>query len=212
MNNEALNPAESVLLNLPEQGKYQKFKETLLAHFTISKEKRCKKLMTGLQLGDRKPSMLLKEMESLGDNRLHADYLSMLGMQHLPSEIQVTLAAVKDLTNPAVAELADRIQDVRSPAVAYIGIAAVNAGKSANTVNEQVTLGDLVARIDALKVGFDELRRSRSPSLSKHRTRARSHLRTGLQKHDNELCYYRNKFDKDARKFRKPCRQAQPGN
>lgn len=82
-----MNAAASVLLNALEQSKYPKLKETLLAHFTISQEKCIKKLMSGLQPEDPNPSMLLREMESLGDNRFDADYLPKLGKQHLPGEI-----------------------------------------------------------------------------------------------------------------------------
>lgn len=50
LNNEALNVAESILLNPPKQGKYQILKEALLARFTISQKKNFTK--AGLQLGD----------------------------------------------------------------------------------------------------------------------------------------------------------------
>lgn len=212
LDSEALSAVENVLTNPPELGKYEKLKETLLAHFAISEERRFKKLISGLHLGDRKLSALLKEMESLSRAQLDAGFLRTLWLQHLPSEIQVTLAAVTGLDNAALADLADRIHDIRSSNLAAVNQTFQTAqpmrADTGNT-DTQVTLEVLAQQIDVLKVDVQRYRKHRSLS------RDRSNNNTRLKSKDNgdsELCYYHAKFGKKARNCKKPCNWSNAGN
>ena len=54
-----------ILENPPEHDKYNKLKETLIARFTDSQEKQILMLLLGIELGDKKPSQLLRDMRAL---------------------------------------------------------------------------------------------------------------------------------------------------
>ena len=62
---EILSQVSDVILNPPETEEYTTLKRCLLERFADSEEQRLKKLITDLDLGDKRPSHLLREMKEL---------------------------------------------------------------------------------------------------------------------------------------------------
>lgn len=56
---------EDILNNPPNERKYEIFKSALLTRLTDSEELKIKKLLGDLELGDRRPSELLRQMQNL---------------------------------------------------------------------------------------------------------------------------------------------------
>ncbi|XP_014770002.1 uncharacterized protein LOC106869023 [Octopus bimaculoides] len=81
-----------------------------------SQQKRLRQLLLTEELGDKKPSQLLRRMKQLmGDDKLPNRVLKQLFVQRLPSNTLVILADTKDNSSvEELAELADRIADVPS--------------------------------------------------------------------------------------------------
>lgn len=59
---EILTQLADVIENPPEKDRYATLKERLIAAFSDSEQKRLKTLLSGIELGDRKPSILYNEM------------------------------------------------------------------------------------------------------------------------------------------------------
>ncbi|CAI6358557.1 unnamed protein product [Macrosiphum euphorbiae] len=83
----------------PAMEKYVTLKSRLIDIYTDSKEKKLRKLFSDVELGDRKPSVLLNEMQRLRGSALSADLLKSLWLQYLPITTQSCLAVTKGSFN-----------------------------------------------------------------------------------------------------------------
>ncbi|KAF0762798.1 Uncharacterized protein FWK35_00007739 [Aphis craccivora] len=81
---EILTQVTDIIQRPPESNKYDTLKVRLINIFTGSEEKKLRKLLSEVELGDRKPSALLNEMQRLGGNALSSELLKSLWLQHLP--------------------------------------------------------------------------------------------------------------------------------
>ncbi|KYN39392.1 hypothetical protein ALC56_06211, partial [Trachymyrmex septentrionalis] len=73
-----------ILENPPETDKYDKLKETLIVRFTDSQEKQMRTLLSGVELGDKKPSQLFREMRALAGKNTIEGLLRTLWQQRMP--------------------------------------------------------------------------------------------------------------------------------
>ena len=101
-----------VLLNPPQVDAYKALKEQLIRRMSESEQRRLQLLLTEEELGDRKPSQLLRKMNQLlGERKLETGILKQL----FPALTNVQLilsTASTALSNEQLADLADRIMDV----------------------------------------------------------------------------------------------------
>jgi hypothetical protein len=95
----------------PDAEKYQTLKDTLIARFTDSEEKRLRLLIAGVELGDKRPSEMLRELKQLSGGCVTDNMLQTLWLQRLPSRVQETLAVVEGVSLEKLAELADKVTD-----------------------------------------------------------------------------------------------------
>lgn len=107
------------MLNPPQTDKYKAIKDKLISVLSESNDKKIKKLMSDITLGDMKPSQLLNEMRRLGDTAVPPESLKTLWLQRLPPHVQSILATSGDsLENLAV--MADKITDIEQPQIAAV--------------------------------------------------------------------------------------------
>ncbi|XP_023212152.1 uncharacterized protein LOC111615009 [Centruroides sculpturatus] len=71
---EILTQVSDILLSPLGWGKYELIKERLISAFADSETQRTKKLLTEMELGDRKPSQLLCEMRNLADEKIGENF------------------------------------------------------------------------------------------------------------------------------------------
>lgn len=177
----------------PDAEKYQTLKDMLIARFTDSEERRLRLLIAGVELGDKRPSEMLRELKQLSGGCVTDNILQTLWLQRLPSRVQETLAVVEGVSLEKLAELADKVTDRNSNAM----IAAVEAQPS----QQSQVLADLVKKVEALTV---QQRKSRSRS--RHRSKSRQR-KDSKDKSDSEkgLCFYHKRFGAKARRCTRPC-------
>ncbi|GFU01410.1 uncharacterized protein TNCV_54111 [Trichonephila clavipes] len=72
--------------------KYHTLSQRLITQFSDSETQKINKL-TDLQLGDEKPSHLLRKMKELSNGQLQDDFLQSLWLQRMPPHIQTVLSA-----------------------------------------------------------------------------------------------------------------------
>ncbi|GBM24174.1 hypothetical protein AVEN_5265-1 [Araneus ventricosus] len=114
----ALNSDDStcvsvLVLNPPQNDSYNslKIKTRLIAQNADSESVRLKKLLSGMELGDKRPSTLLYAMKSLASDGISPELLKGLWMQRLPIQIQQILSVSGDNLQ-ALSEMADSIFEI----------------------------------------------------------------------------------------------------
>lgn len=194
-----------VLDNPPEDNKYQKLKDTLISRLTDSDEKKWKKLLTDIELGDRKPTSLLREMRTLTGNAVSEQMLQTLWLQRMPVRVQELLAIVENVPLEKLAELADKAIERTVPSVSEIATQKV-------TEPTVAAINELTKQLQQMMSSHNYRRpRSRTPF-----SRYKSYRSTSRDAdRQARICYYHTKFGVNARKCTKTCtfqRTQQPDN
>ena len=196
-----------ILLNPPAAQPYSHLKAELVKRTSASEQTRLHQLLIAEELGDRKPSQLLRKMRQLlGENRLEDRILCQLFLQRLPVNAQLILASTAEAVPlEQLASLADKILEVATPTVATLA-----SPTPALPTNNQ-DLSDLRCQVNNLTSQVHSLVaqlqiRDRSPS--RHHSgpsfqaqpRARSPARPA-----DSLCWYHRRFGANAHKCLQPC-------
>lgn len=185
---ELLTHVSDIVLERPDDA-YTQMKQRLIDHFSISEEKRVKRLLNEMLIGDKKPSSLLREMRNLANGGVKDEFLRTMWLQRLPSQTQAILATSTE-TLDNLAAMADKIGD----------ISVVSTG-NISAIQERTEIIELRQQIAALTSAIQQLqtasnRQSRSSSRKKQ-SRSRSS--------SQQVCYYHRKFGNNARCCRQPC-------
>ncbi|GFV84513.1 hypothetical protein TNCV_2481271 [Trichonephila clavipes] len=136
---------------------YGNLKTELINRSGESSTQEIRQLLSGEELGSRRPSELLRNMTRRAETFNVPEKLMLeLFLQRLPSRVQSILAAVSDLTLAKAAEISDRIFEVTPTPVETYAI----SGASATTTEDRLfrEIEKLNKRIDSLSFS-----RSRSP-------------------------------------------------
>ena len=181
-----------IILKPPEEEPYDKLKQSLIQRTVASEQRRLQQLFHTEELGDRKPSQLLRRMQQLlGDKATSTDsaFLRELFLQRLPSNVRMVLASTGEPTDiEALASLADKIMEVATPQV------------SAVTVDPQLS-----SEVSQLRAEVARLRKLIQSPRSNSRGRSASPARPRPQ---SDLCWYHQRFGDTARKCKSPCTKA----
>lgn len=199
---EIATEVRDLILKPPEINPYDTLKKQLIKRTAPPEQRRLQQLFSSEELGDRKPTQLLRQMQQLLGDRagtLDSTFLKQLFLQRLPANIRTVLAtAPTSTTLDELAELADRIAEVATPTIATV------------TSNQPASeLEQLRAEISKLQVAIQSLtkdRRSRSPSRG---PRLRS---PGPPTSADTICWYHRRFGEAATKCTPPCSMAKQEN
>ncbi|XP_075526581.1 uncharacterized protein LOC142558317 [Dermacentor variabilis] len=109
-----------LLLTPPAENAYQMLKETLIRRVTPTELERLQQLLREAELGDRRPSQLLRHMQQLAGDATASDgrLVRELFLQRLPTSVRIGLTASGDTDLAKMAELADKLMAVAVPTVA----------------------------------------------------------------------------------------------
>lgn len=175
-----------IIRNPPAVGKYDAVKKALTDEFTDSDQKKVRKLIKEIELGDLKPSQLLKRMKDLANGKIDDDVLKTLWIERLPETIRAVITIV-DGDTAQMARQADKMLEVQS----FSSVAAV---QSANP---------LQAEIEALRKEIASLKAGNSTKQSENqqnRSRGRSKSKVRFP-----FCRYHYRFGDKAKKCVEPC-------
>ncbi|GFS64672.1 uncharacterized protein NPIL_431281 [Nephila pilipes] len=190
----ALQPEElgivgDVTLNPSAVKPYAALRTRLYSQYAESEEQRLSGLISGMQLGDRKPSRLLLEMRSKADSKISEELLKSLFIQRLPTLRQQILAISNDPLDK-LAEMADGIMAVAGPTSSIHVIDAKNQD-----------LRTMLLEISSLLSRLETRERSTSHGPEGRFRRRSSSRESGAHKH----FWYHRRFKERATKCRKPC-------
>lgn len=184
-----------LILNPPDDTPYDELKARLIQRTQLSEQRRIRLLLSEEELGDRKPTQLLRRMQQLLDSHTMDDGLFReLFIQRLPEKARLILASSSEtLPLEALATMADRILAV-APETATV--MSVRPATDSAVARLETQVAELTAAIAAL---------TSQPSRGRSRTRSISRSRADTSHHVG-ICFYHRRFGDRARNCRSPCR------
>lgn len=224
---EVAQEVRDILLNPPTQTPYDTIKAELIRRTSASEQKRLRQLLISEELGDRKPTQLLRRMHQLlGDRQLESSILKQLFVQRLPTNVQLILASLSDTVDiESLATIADKIVEANpiqtpvsvvqpSPAPVAAAATTVSSTVSPDTVALHELVSKLTLQVQELTTKVSELSthhsrgRSRSP---RRRSHSRSRPRSSSSSRQ-ALCWYHAKHGDNAVKCKPPCNYTTSSN
>lgn len=212
---EVIRQVANILANPPEKDKYKTLKNKLLEIYEESETRQIQKLMSEMELGDQRPSHLLRRMRELAKDRVTDDALAILWRSHLPPSVSGVLAVTTAMDLDGQAAVADRVMETYKP-MQIAGVSSTPALTSSgviNTVSSVSTLdiatimaeiAKINLRINALDYGRGRTawrgRGARGRSMSRSRSRPRRN-----EQSPDWLCFYHHKYKTKAAKCVQPC-------
>ncbi|XP_052742287.1 uncharacterized protein LOC128198959 [Bicyclus anynana] len=198
---DVIQQVTDILVKQPENGKYDTLKTRLLDIYEESENRKVQKLISEMELGDQKPSQLLRKMQELASGKVTDETLTILWQNHLPGWVRgiLTASGLSDIN--ALARMADKVTENAMP---IQGVAAVRSARSdsPDVIAEIHKLGERLRKIENSQRSGG---RSRSRSHGAPRTRNTSGSRKRTPADPDWLCYYHYKFRARAHKCVQPC-------
>ncbi|BHF79320.1 hypothetical protein SprV_0602244000 [Sparganum proliferum] len=184
---------------------YSALKEALISRISLSTQKRLQRLISEEDLGDRKPTQLLRRLEQLADGqKLDATMFKQLFLQRLPPSVQAILAPnIPYSTVQTLAETADRILEYYQPPV------TVNVASQSTIVP---TIEDVVKRLDALTLEVSQLRATRGYNPRSPAITRRPRSPTPNQPTVDGFCWYHHNYGSNAHRCHSPCKYKPPAS
>ncbi|GFT93208.1 uncharacterized protein TNCV_113321 [Trichonephila clavipes] len=210
---ETLSYVSDIVLSPPNSDKYHTLSQRLITQFSDSETQKIKKLLTDLQLGDEKPSHLLRKMKELSNGQLQDDFLQSLWLQRMPPHIQTVLSASSEPLDK-LAIIADKVCDVVGASSTICAATTVPPPSQSSSCSAQPTMDSLARQIQELSLQVAELTRDRNSSRHQRYSsdRRRSHSRSRSVNRGSGICYYHRRYKEQARKCVSPCAFVQKKN
>ena len=198
---------------------YGEMKRILLAAFGMHEFERVRKLTDRIQIGDRKPGDVLRELQDLGttaDERI----LKTLWLQRLPPEMAAALSTSIDLPINDLRSMANSMHSfMQNQPVAQVTTEQVRSTQNTRPTSSDFVLGELLSSIKELVSVVRDQHASTISAISRgigeHRSRSvqRDSFRVPRfrsQSRDSELddqgrCWYHWKFGERAHKCKTGC-------
>ncbi|XP_042143669.1 uncharacterized protein LOC120847150 isoform X2 [Ixodes scapularis] len=153
---EVADELEDILAAAPTSNQYDNLKAAILARKTTSERSCLQHLLNMKELGNQRPSRLLRRMRQLlGDATSNAEtsLLRELFLQRLPHNMVVVLAASEDMPLERLADLADRVAEYSTPPV----VAAASFQSRASDPAAAAPSQDIAARLSRLEKTIQDL-------------------------------------------------------
>lgn len=190
---EVAAEVRDLLVAVPDDTPYTILKKALVQRVGVTEEVRLRRLLVTEQLGDRKPSQLLRHLQQLlGDATMSDEVLRHLFLERLPVGTRAPLAARRDVTDlTELATIADAVHTVTASVPSMVDAVDTPPAPECNSRSD-----DLAAMREAISA----LRRD---------FRSRRHLpRSAPDSQRNSsstLCWYHATHGDKARKCREGC-------
>ena len=208
---DVLACVSDIILQPPAENLYATLRQRLEDHYSDSEEKQLRKLLSDLELGDKRPSQLLREMRDLSGGKVSDALLKSLWLQRLPTQIQAILTTSSDDLGQ-LTTMADKINEVFSisgPSVSAIIQQKPSSSSDNNSLHtsqiaqnsNRTTLDQILTEIRNLSSRIDAALRERTP-----RARSKSRSREGLEPtHIEGVCKFHRRYKHKAFKCISPC-------
>lgn len=206
-----LRHLSDILYNPFLTNKYDAVKKRLLAVYDQSEVRNFRQLLGGLELGDQKPSHLLRKMRELSSGMITDDGLKIEWLNQLPTQMRVVLSVNEESSLDTLATMADKMAEYSTPSSSTIAAVSRSSENYGNTTSTHLEV--LSKQLEKLSLEVAELRsRStkhyRRPARWRSRSRSHSNSRRGptVKPGDaNWECKYHFRYGDKARRCESPC-------
>lgn len=142
IDSNVLSQISDAILAPPANGKYENLKKCMIERFCDSEQKKMQKLLSDVELGDRRPTQLLHELSNLAKDKISDDFLKSLWLQRLPANVRAILQA-SNANLSELAKLADKICEVSD----YRQVCSVETTHSSGAISE---ISQRMARLEKI--------------------------------------------------------------
>ena len=197
---EFATEVRDLIIRPPVDAPYDSLREQLIKRTTASEQRKLQQLFSAEELGDRKPSQLLRRLQQLMGERASATdntFLRELFLKRLPGNVRMILASTASSSSlDELADLADKIMDVVVPSVSALQPPPPQLSTEVDQLRTEVT------RLKGLVKSLTIHQRSHSrPPTPRHRSPS-----PGPQSPvAGSTCWYHSKYGTAARKCKPPC-------
>lgn len=108
---EALQDVADVLKNPPPRDKYKYIKAHIMSRMAETADRRLQRVLNELELGDKKPSQLLRQMRTLAEDTASEDVLRIKWLDLLPPSTQRLLKIFRATRLDELAKAADELME-----------------------------------------------------------------------------------------------------
>ncbi|XP_015189980.1 PREDICTED: uncharacterized protein LOC107073791, partial [Polistes dominula] len=109
LDQDTVEELQDVLRTPPATGKYEQLKKHIIARLGDTVERRLQKLFSGLTMGDRSPSQLLRHMRHLAGDNVSDDAIKVRWFDLLPPQISQLLRLLQNMDLDELAARADGV-------------------------------------------------------------------------------------------------------
>lgn len=141
-----------LLFNPPAINSYTTLKSRIIQEYEDSATLKTNKLLEECELGDQKPTTLLRKMRQLADSRVNDEFLLNLFLQRLPENVRMVLTTTGVTNLDKAAEAADKAMEFVRP---NYRVSAATTTQSVSTTD--VTLVAIQQQILALTEAVSKL-------------------------------------------------------
>lgn len=208
---DSIQQISDILMQPPTEKRYQVLKERLLAVYEESEERQFQKLVSEIELGDQKPSQLLRRMKELAQNaRVSEQTLRSLWTTRLPTHVRAVLTVSQDQSLDNLAAIADKImENSRMGEIADLS----NTSQLPLMTELLSQINKLSLEVAALRGQTQNERRRFNGFRNRSRSRSRSRGPTRTPESPNWLCRFHFRYRNRARTCEQPCNwKKQPEN
>lgn len=117
LDQKALDEASDILAECPDENRYEYLKEKLIKRFSESAERQLHKFLSEIELGEKKPSQLLRHMKDLVQDKASEELVRTRWISLLPVHTRNIVKSLRNASLTDMAEVADAI--LENPPNAY---------------------------------------------------------------------------------------------
>lgn len=151
---ESLIPlVQDIILDEKNKEKYKSMKSRLIETYQLSYVERIIKLVDGFTLGDRRPSELLKEMQSVAPDDIPEELIQALWLRLLPHNVRLDLCSVTDNLEES-AKRADASYKLNKDKQEILAAMARKTEAAMSRITEHVNRKPLTIKQDTPKICF----------------------------------------------------------
>ncbi|XP_075990243.1 uncharacterized protein LOC142985886 [Anticarsia gemmatalis] len=158
LSKEEIIQVSDIITSPPATEKYKAIKERLIGCYEESDDRQLQKLLSEMELGDQKPSHLLRKMRVLSKEKIGDDTIKLLWLRLLPPSVTTVLAVTKNMDVNKMSEIADKI-------LVNSKLTEVSAENRNKTNDDTMTcilaqLANMRVELNAIQQGHKDYRRS----------------------------------------------------
>lgn len=192
LSKENVEQAGDIILNPPDAKKYDALKIRLLAVYEESDLRRVQKLLKEQDLGEQKPSQLLRKMQTLARQDFPKETIQMLWMSHLPTSVRTALTVTEITDLQKLAAMADKLIETTR-------LAEVSEIASSSRQSDEPDVQDQIAKLTRR---FEQLEKERPKGSNRSSLQGRDNA--GRRNPDWQ-CFYHYRYKDKATKCIHPC-------